>query len=222
MFQDQIQAIEDFNGDTFDCSATDLQSAASTLEDLAKLIKELGMERIRSYLGVDIGLDKIIRKWKYKSNSGITKQLSYIKKTGHNSNILQDYYKNKRNPKTRKIGPSIQQNSNLGDIVKKYKTQSNYNPNVNYSFGKGYNLQDFSFGNSQPYIEKNNYSNYGKAPQRQRSDISQRYKAHFNIGVTGSHRRPSFKTVLKGKAWKLKNIYGPRRNTGLWASASYF
>lgn len=50
----QIPRIEDLNVGVHDCSETDLDSAASTMEDLAKIIEEIGIEKLLADLGLEM------------------------------------------------------------------------------------------------------------------------------------------------------------------------
>lgn len=53
---DQIQKMNDLETD-IDCSVTDLNSAADTMEDLADIIEEVGINRLRNQLGIDLSFD---------------------------------------------------------------------------------------------------------------------------------------------------------------------
>jgi len=49
----QIPRLEDLNIGFADCTNNDIESAASTLEDLAKIIEEIGLEKLLNDLGLD-------------------------------------------------------------------------------------------------------------------------------------------------------------------------
>ena len=49
--------MKDLNLGYLDCSGTDLSSAAGNLEEVAELIEEVGMERLRQFLGINTSLD---------------------------------------------------------------------------------------------------------------------------------------------------------------------
>jgi hypothetical protein len=51
---DQVPRMNDLDIGFADCSNNDLESAASTLEDLAKIIEEIGMEKLLNDLGLDV------------------------------------------------------------------------------------------------------------------------------------------------------------------------
>ena len=40
-----------------ECSVTDLNSAADTMEDLADIIEEVGINRLKNQLGIDLSFD---------------------------------------------------------------------------------------------------------------------------------------------------------------------
>ena len=40
-----------------DCSVTDLDSAADTMEDLADIIEEVGINKLKDQLGIDLSFD---------------------------------------------------------------------------------------------------------------------------------------------------------------------
>ena len=46
--------MNDLNIGFVDCTNNDLESTASTMEDLAKLIQEIGIENLMADLGLDI------------------------------------------------------------------------------------------------------------------------------------------------------------------------
>ena len=46
--------MEDLNIGFADCSNNDIETAASTLDDLAKIIEEIGMEKLLNDLGLDV------------------------------------------------------------------------------------------------------------------------------------------------------------------------
>lgn len=50
----QIPRMEDLNIGFADCSNNDIETAASTLDDLAKIIEEIGMEKLLNDLGLDV------------------------------------------------------------------------------------------------------------------------------------------------------------------------
>ena len=52
--QNKIPLMNELNVGIHDCTVTDLDSAAQTLQDLASLVDEIGMEKLGSDLGVDI------------------------------------------------------------------------------------------------------------------------------------------------------------------------
>ena len=54
LLQKQIHLMNQLNVGIHDCTVTDLDSAAQTLQDLASLVDEIGMEKLGSDLGVDI------------------------------------------------------------------------------------------------------------------------------------------------------------------------
>ena len=55
--QNQLQSAKDLHLGYLDCSGTDLSSAAGNLEEVAELIEEVGMERLRQFLGINTSLD---------------------------------------------------------------------------------------------------------------------------------------------------------------------
>jgi len=53
--------MNDLNIGFVDCTNNDLESTASTMEDLAKLIQEIGIEKLMADLGLDISFLEYIR-----------------------------------------------------------------------------------------------------------------------------------------------------------------
>ena len=54
----QLQAMNDLNSG-LDCSVTDLASAANSMEDLANIIQDVGIDNLKRQLGVDLSFDLI-------------------------------------------------------------------------------------------------------------------------------------------------------------------
>ena len=52
-FQTQLEQMKDIDVGDLDCSATDINGAASAMEDLANIIEEVGIETLKAQLGVD-------------------------------------------------------------------------------------------------------------------------------------------------------------------------
>ena len=51
--QAQLEQMKDIDVGELDCSAKDLNGAASAMEDLANIIQEVGIDTLRAQLGVD-------------------------------------------------------------------------------------------------------------------------------------------------------------------------
>ena len=51
--QTQIQNMKDLNMG-FDCSAGDFKSAAATMDDLANIIQDVGIDNLKNQLGIDL------------------------------------------------------------------------------------------------------------------------------------------------------------------------
>ena len=51
--QTQIQNTKDLNMG-FDCSAGDFKSAAATMDDLANIIQDVGIDNLKNQLGIDL------------------------------------------------------------------------------------------------------------------------------------------------------------------------
>jgi len=49
----QLQQMKDIDVGDLDCSASDLNGAASSMEDLANIIQEVGIETLKLQLGVE-------------------------------------------------------------------------------------------------------------------------------------------------------------------------
>ena len=52
-FQTQLEQMKDIDVGDLDCSATDINGAATAMEDLANIIEEVGIETLKAQLGVD-------------------------------------------------------------------------------------------------------------------------------------------------------------------------
>ena len=55
--QIELQSVRDLNIGYLDCSGSDLASAAGNLEEVAELIEEVGLERLRQVLGINTSLE---------------------------------------------------------------------------------------------------------------------------------------------------------------------
>ena len=51
--QTQIQNMKDLNTG-LDCSAGDFKSAAATMDDLANIIQDVGIDNLKNQLGIDL------------------------------------------------------------------------------------------------------------------------------------------------------------------------
>lgn len=58
LLQAQIENMRDLNVD-LDCSNTDLKSAAATMEDLANIIEDVGVENLKRQLGINMSFNNI-------------------------------------------------------------------------------------------------------------------------------------------------------------------
>ena len=56
--QTQIQNMKDLNTG-FDCSVSDFKSAAAAMDDLADIIKDVGIDELKKQLGADIDFNVI-------------------------------------------------------------------------------------------------------------------------------------------------------------------
>ena len=53
LLQTQLQQMKDIDVGDLDCSGTDLNGAASSMEDLANIIQEVGIDTLKLQLGVE-------------------------------------------------------------------------------------------------------------------------------------------------------------------------
>ena len=53
LLQTQLQQMKDIDVGDLDCDAEDLNSAAASMEDLANIIQEVGIENLKRQLGVE-------------------------------------------------------------------------------------------------------------------------------------------------------------------------
>ena len=53
LLQAQLEQMKDIDVGDLDCSDQDLISAAGSMEDLANIIQEVGLENLKRQLGVD-------------------------------------------------------------------------------------------------------------------------------------------------------------------------
>ena len=53
LLQTQLQQMKDIDVGDLDCSGTDLNGAAASMEDLANIIQEVGIDTLKLQLGVE-------------------------------------------------------------------------------------------------------------------------------------------------------------------------